>query len=137
MRVPTSRWSAAAASYVAAARAKARRTARGSTSRGSGAGKLGVLIEKRADYVAECVAMRQERRVRRALHLRITRARNRGGEPRAGGSRRQRVALPCDDERRSRDDGGGAAQVGVDQDRQHRVERRGPRCCRSWSTPTC
>jgi len=58
--------------------------------------------------------MRQERRVRRALHLRITRARNRGGEPRAGGSRRQRVALPCDDERRSRRSADRTVRVTVD-----------------------
>ena len=78
IRAPTSRCSAAAASYVAAARANARRTARGSTSRGSGAGKRGSAGRrtKRSSAARNGAGCDKKRRVRGACDFRIARARD-------------------------------------------------------------
>ena len=132
MRAPTSRWSTAASAYVAAARPKARRTARGSSASPSTARSCGSSRSersachrgiRRAAARTRPGATGTERAPAPAIETRRAFGSARG-EPRAGGRRRERVALAGDHQRRLRDRRHVGAQIGGRQDGERRRRAR-------------
>src|SRR5688572_12565292 len=123
IREPTSRCSTATLSYVVAARANARLTARGSRSRGSGSGGS-VAIDESERGVKELLAVRDERHVAGGFDHGQPRARQRASQPLARPERYERIARAGDDQRRLLQPARRRPQVDAAQDRERGIERR-------------